>query len=184
MTSVVVVDYGAGNTRSVRSALRRLSYESILTSEPSAILDADIVVLPGVGSARSAMEQLTTAGAVTAIRERFSTQRPLVGICLGMQLALEYSEEDGGVPMLALLPGQVRRLEVGRVPRLGWQLVTPVNEAFYFAHSYFADTPCATGFSDEVTAIVESDSFIGMQFHPEKSGDVGLRLLEQCLTRA
>ena len=101
-----------------------------------------------------------------------------------MQLALDRSEEDGGVDGLGLIPGEVRRLSGGRVPRLGWQLVTPVNEAFYFAHSYFADTPCATGFSDEVTAIVESGAFIGLQFHPEKSGDAGLRLLEQCLTRA
>lgn len=108
----------------------------------------------------------------------------MVGICLGMQLALERSEEDGGVEGLGLIPGTVRRLSEGRVPRLGWQLVTPTNEAFYFAHSYFADTKHATGFSDGVTAIVESGSFIGVQFHPEKSGDAGLRMLEQCLTRA
>jgi len=184
VTSVVVVDYGAGNTRSVRSALRRLLYESVLTSEPTAIRDAEIVVLPGVGSARSAMDHLASTGAVTAIRERFSAQRPIVGICLGMQLALDRSEEDGGVEGLGIIPGAVRRLPGGRVPRLGWQLVTPINEAFYFAHSYFAETPCATGFSDDVTAIVESGSFIGVQFHPEKSGDAGLRLLEQCLSRA
>lgn len=184
MISVAVVDYGAGNTRSVRSALRRLSYESLLTNSPEQISRADIVVLPGVGSAKSAMQQLQATDAVSALRDRFKSGRPIVGICLGMQLALERSEEDGGVEGLGLIPGTVRRLTEGRVPRLGWQLVTPTNEAFYFAHSYFADTHYATAFSDGVSAIVESESFIGVQFHPEKSGDAGLRMLEQCLTRA
>ena len=184
MISVAVVDYGAGNTRSVRSALRRLSYESVLTSNPDQIASADIVVLPGVGSAKSAMQQLQSTNAVSALRDRFKDGQPIVGICLGMQLALERSDEDGGVDGLGLIPGTVRRLSEGRVPRLGWQLVTPINEAFYFAHSFFADTSYATGYSDGVTAIVESGSFIGVQFHPEKSGDAGLRMLEQCLTRA
>lgn len=184
MSSVAVVDYGAGNTRSVRSALRRLGYESTLTSRPEELREAAVVLLPGVGSAKSAMQHLRQTGAVEVLQSRFRDGEPLIGICLGMQLALEYLEEDGGVEGLGLVPGTVRRLPEGRVPRLGWQLVTPLNEAFYFAHSYYADTTSATGFSDEVTAMIEADAFLGVQFHPEKSGPAGLNFLEQCLTRA
>ncbi len=184
MISVAVVDYGAGNTRSVRSALRRLGFDSTLTSDPSELLAAPLVLLPGVGSAKSAMEHLGATGAVTVLRQRFLDGAPLVGICLGMQLALEYLEEDGGVEGLGLVPGTVRRLPQGRVPRLGWQLVTPLDEAFYFAHSYYADTPAATGISDGITAVIEAGAFVGAQFHPEKSGTAGLSYLEQCLSRA
>jgi glutamine amidotransferase len=180
---VAVVDYGAGNTRSVLSALRRIGRPGVLTSSPEAVQEAEFVLLPGVGSAKSAMEHLEKTGVADAIRRRFHNDGPIVGICLGMQLACERSDEDGGVDGLALIDGAVRRIPEGRVPRLGWQLVEPLNEAFYFAHSYFADSPSATGFSDDLPAMVEFGSFIGVQFHPEKSGPAGLHLLEQCLSR-
>jgi imidazole glycerol-phosphate synthase subunit HisH len=184
VSEVVIVDYGAGNTRSVRAALGHLGHASQVRSDPAALLGADHVVLPGVGSARSAMAHLDQTGASTALRERFAQDGPVLGICLGLQLALESSEEDGGVDGLALIPGRVRRLVAGRVPRLGWAIVEPWGEAYYFAHSYVAESPDSVATSDGVCAAVRRGSFLGVQFHPEKSGAAGLDFLDQCLCLA
>ena len=184
MSEVVVVDYGAGNTHSVRAALAHLGHASLVTSEPSAVHEADYVVLPGVGSARSAMAHLRETGVAAALVERVRANGPVLGICLGLQLALESSEEDGGVTGLGLIEGEVTRLVEGRVPRLGWEIVEPWGEAYYFAHSYAANTPFATAFADGVTAAVEHGSFLGVQFHPEKSGPAGHDFLSSCLSRA
>lgn len=181
---IVVIDYGAGNTRSVRNALHRLGHTTELTSQPEAIRTASYVVLPGVGSARSAMEHLDATGASEALRERFRSGAPMLGICLGMQLAMAASEEDGGVASLGLFDGTVKRLQEDRVPRLGWVTVLPLGATFYFAHSYHADTPFGTDVADGATAIVRNGSFIGCQFHPEKSGEAGLDFLASCLSRA
>jgi glutamine amidotransferase len=178
--NTVVVDYGAGNTRSVRAALRRLGVETTLTSEPSAVASADWVILPGVGSAKSAMAQLHATGAVTALRERFAAGGPLLGICLGLQLAMTTSEEDGGIDTLHFVDGVTRKIPSGRVPRLGWSIVEPTGEAYYFAHSYYADTLAATATADGLTAEVRVGAFVGAQFHPEKSGAAGLEFLTQC----
>jgi imidazole glycerol-phosphate synthase subunit HisH len=184
VSDVVVVDYGAGNTHSVRAALARLGRSSVVTSDPVAVRDAERVILPGVGSARSAMDHLRDTGAATALAERVLANGPVLGICLGLQLALESSEEDGGVVGLGLIAGDVTRLREGRVPRLGWEIVEPWGDAFYFAHSYAANTPYATASADGVTAAVEHGSFLGVQFHPEKSGPAGLDFLSACLSRA
>ena len=184
MSEVVIVDYGAGNTRSVRAALGHLGRTSVVSSDPAAIVACDYVVLPGVGSARSAMNHLSQTGAAVALRDRFGRGAPILGICLGMQLAMESSEEDGGVEGLGLLPGRVRRLREGRVPRLGWAVVDPWGEAYYFAHSYAAQSPDEVATSDGVTVAIKRGSFFGVQFHPEKSGDAGLNFLEQCLSLA
>lgn len=181
---IVVIDYGAGNTRSVRNSLHRLGHTTALTSEPGEIRSAKYVVLPGVGSARSAMEHLDATGASEALRERFQDGGPMLGICLGMQLAMTTSEEDGGVASLGLFDGTVKRLHEDRVPRLGWVTVQPLGATFYFAHSYYADTPFGTDDADGATAIVRNGPFIGCQFHPEKSGEAGLEFLASCLTRA
>src|ERR1019366_10054432 len=141
VSEVVVVDYGAGNTHSVRAALSRLGRTSEVSSDREALLEAPFVVLPGVGSARSAMVHLHETGADVALHERFSSGGPILGICLGMQLALETTEEDGGVAGLGLLSGHVTRLTTPRVPRLGWAMVEPWNEAYYFAHSYAGESP-------------------------------------------
>lgn len=180
---VVVVDYGAGNTRSVRAALSHLGYESVVTSEPKEIRGAEFVILPGVGSARSAMAHLEATAAAKALRKRFSDGGATLGICLGMQLALEQSEEDGGVTGLGLMEGDVVRLREGRVPRLGWSVVEPWGEAFYFAHSYGARSEHTIASVDGVTVAVRSGPFLGVQFHPEKSGPAGRSFLEQCLSR-
>jgi glutamine amidotransferase len=184
VSDVVVVDYGAGNTRSVRAALAHLDRSSIVTSATSAIRDADFVVLPGVGSAKSAMEHLNETGVSDALRQRFSEGRATLGICLGMQLAMDSSEEDGGVEGLGLLKGDVVRLHEGRVPRLGWSIVEPWGDAYYFAHSYAVRSLDAVASVDNVTVAVRRDSFLGVQFHPEKSGPAGLAFLDQCLSLA
>lgn len=182
MSDVIVVDYGAGNTRSVRAALRRLGHASVVSSDASAIRGADFVVLPGVGSARSAMQHLDDTGASNALRQRFSDGLSTLGICLGMQLAMESSEEDGGVKGLGLLEGDVVRLSEGRVPRLGWSIVEPWGRAYYFAHSYAVRSTDTVANVEGVTVAVRRESFLGVQFHPEKSGPAGLEFLDQCLS--
>lgn len=185
---VAVCDYGAGNVRSVLAALRRLGADAESTRDSPEVLAADLAVLPGVGSAASAMAGLRATGLDDALRERVAAGGPTLGICLGLQLALEESEEDGGVPGLGLLPGRAERLREGRVPRMGWARVEPWDEDFYFAHSYVAETPAAVARSEGVVAAAESGSFLGVQFHPEKSGAAGARFLDQqlarCLSRA
>jgi imidazole glycerol-phosphate synthase subunit HisH len=184
VSDVVVVDYGAGNTRSVRAALSRLGLSSEVTSDPAAVAGADLVVLPGVGSARSAMEHLDASGASDALRGRVAAGGPLLGICLGLQLAVDASEEDGGVAGLGLLAGEVRRIDAERVPRIGWARVEPWGETYFFAHSFAVTSRDAVATSEGVTAAVARGSFLGVQFHPEKSGPAGLAFLESCLSRA
>jgi glutamine amidotransferase len=198
---VAVCDYGAGNVRSVLASLQRLGVEADSTRDPSDVLAADLAVLPGVGSAASAMAGLRASGLDDALRARVSARGPTLGICLGLQLALEESEEDGGVEGLGLLPGRAVRIREGRVPRIGWAPVEldcaqnrnplariPVardpyrGDTFYFAHSYAAETPAATSHSEGVVAAAEAGSFLGVQFHPEKSGAAGARFLARCLS--
>ena len=177
MTTVAIARYGAGNVRSVELAMRRLGAELVDDLER-----ADLAVLPGVGSARSAMDGL--GDAVGVLRERHAAGRPILGICLGLQLALDESEEDGGVPGLGIVPGRAVRLEAERVPRIGWAPVEPGGDAYWFAHSYEAVTDATVAMSEGHAAIVEHGAFTGVQFHPEKSGPAGQRFLERCLSRA
>jgi imidazole glycerol-phosphate synthase subunit HisH len=186
---VSVCDYRAGNIRSVEIAMRRLGAELV-----DDVAAADLAVLPGVGSARSAMDELRRQGLDEALRTRVDEGRAILGICLGLQLALEFSEEDGGVEGLGILPGRSVRLTEGRIPRMGWAAVSRDGDvqpshaetsdrpaAYYFAHSYAAETPCATAWSEGIVAEVRSGSFLGVQFHPEKSGAAGARYLDGVL---
>ena len=173
--NVAICGYGAGNVRSVEIAFRRLGAAVV-----SAVADADLAVLPGVGSARAAMAGLRERGHDAALRDRFANGAPILGICLGLQLALDWTEEDGGVDGLRLVPGRALRLRAGRVPRIGWADVDD-RGAFYFAHSYAAETEHATASSEGVVAEVRLGSFLGCQFHPEKSGELGARYLEEAL---
>jgi glutamine amidotransferase len=181
--NVAVCAYGAGNVRSVLAAFGRLGVDARVTSSPADVAAADLAVLPGVGSAASAMTGLRERGLDDALRDRVAAGGQTLGICLGLQLALEESEEDGGVAGLGILPGRAVRIEGGRVPRIGWAQVEPGGEAFYFAHSYAAETPAATASSEGIVAIAQTGSFLGVQFHPEKSGAAGARMLERCLSR-
>jgi glutamine amidotransferase len=151
------------------------------------VATADLAVLPGVGSARSAMAELRARGHDEALAARVESGQPVLGICLGLQLALDWTDEDGGIAGLGLLPGRAERLQEGRVPRMGWAQVDE-RGAFYFAHSYAAQTPCATAWSEGVVAEARAGSFTGVQFHPEKSGPAGARYLaeviEACLSPA
>jgi imidazole glycerol phosphate synthase glutamine amidotransferase subunit len=173
---VAIAEYGAGNVRSVALALRRLGAEVV-----DDVAGADLAVLPGVGSARTALAGLRASGHDEALCARIEAGQPVLGICLGLQLALEWSEEDGGVAGLGLLPGRAVRLREGRVPRMGWSPVDPLGEAFYFAHSYACETAHATAWSEGVVAEARAGSFVGCQFHPEKSGAAGARYLARVL---
>lgn len=174
---VALCRYGAGNVRSVELAFERLGARLV-----DDVAGADLAVIPGVGSARLAMAGLRKRGLDVVLRERVRAGGAVLGICLGLQLALEETEEDGGVGGLGLVPGRAVRLLRGRVPRIGWARVGD-RGTFYFAHSYAAETPAATAFSEGVVAEVRHGSFTGVQFHPEKSGPAGARYLESCLSR-
>ncbi len=171
---VAVCDYRAGNIRSVEIAMRRLGAELVADVET-----CDLAILPGVGSARSAMDELRRQGLDAVLRQRVAAGRAVLGICLGLQLALEWTEEDGGVEGLGLLSGRSVRLRGERVPRMGWAEVE--GTAYYFAHSYAAETPRATAWSEGIVAEARSGSFLGVQFHPEKSGAAGARYLDRVL---
>ncbi len=176
--NVAICEYGAGNVRSVTLAFERLGVRRTEDVE-----NADLAVLPGVGSAAAALRGLRARGLDDALRSRVAADRPVLGVCLGLQLALGETEEDGGVEGLGILPGRAVRLREGRVPRIGWAEVEPEGGAFYFAHSYAAETPYATATSEGIVAAARLGSFTGVQFHPEKSGAAGARFLESlCLS--
>jgi imidazole glycerol phosphate synthase glutamine amidotransferase subunit len=179
---VAVCDYGAGNVRSVLAAFARLDADVCIADTPHAIATADLAVLPGVGSAGSAMAVLQERGLDEALSARVADGGATLGICLGLQLALDRSDEDGGVQGLGLVPGRAVLLREGRVPRIGWAKVEPGGEAYYFAHSYTAETPTASATSEGIVAEARLDSFVGVQFHPEKSGAAGARFLKRCLS--
>lgn len=182
--NVSICAYGAGNIRSVELAFRRLGASTSIAEEPEALRDADLAVLPGVGSAGSAMSGLRSRGLDVALRERAATGGRILGICLGLQLALDETEEDGGIAGLGLAPGRAVRLREGRVPRIGWAPLDPAGETYWYAHSYAAETPAATATSEGLAVVVEHGTFTGVQFHPEKSGAAGARFLARCLSRA
>jgi glutamine amidotransferase len=175
---VAICKYGAGNVRSVELAFERLGASLI-----DDVVAADLAVLPGVGAARTAMAGLRDRGQDEALCARVTAGRPVLGICLGLQLALDWTDEDDGVAGLGLAPGRAVRIEHGRVPRMGWATVGDLG-ALYFAHSYAAVSPCATAWSEGLVAELRSGSFIGCQFHPEKSGAAGAAYLSGVLEEA
>jgi len=191
---IAIVDYGMGNLHSVSKAVERLGYEALVTSDREAILGASGVILPGVGAFGDAMEQLRRTELDAAVKAYAATGRPLLGICLGMQLLFSESEEHGRHRGLDLLPGSVRRLDVGlKIPHMGWNRLRPEREDpilegigdgyAYFVHSYHVipgrreDVLATTDYGTTVTAVVGRGRLYGMQFHPEKSGADGMRLL-------
>jgi imidazole glycerol-phosphate synthase subunit HisH len=191
---VVLADYGAGNLRSVWSALRRAGVEPEVSSDPAAVLDAPLAVVAGVGNAASAARELDARGLGDALRERAALGRPVLGICLGLQLLFDESEEGGRG--LGLLLGRVERLRAHRVPHMGWNTLATRGESrlvagldgadVYFAHSYACvpDGPVAVAevaHDGPVVAAVEHGSLAGAQFHPERSAAAGARFLENAL---
>lgn len=193
---IAIVDYGAGNLRSVELALARLGVHTRVTADPDMLALADGLILPGVGAFSDAMAALGRSGTIPAVLEAVGAGRPLLGICLGMQLLLDGSEEGPGVPGLGLIPGEVRRLPgCGlKIPHMGWNSLTPAKPSplfkglpeepyVYFVHSYAckaadpADVLAVTDYGVPFHAAVQRGRILGFQFHPEKSGDVGQKLL-------
>ena len=197
--NLIVVDYGAGNLRSVSIALARLGFDPLVTSEPEAVDSADVVILPGVGAAADTMSNLARRRLVEPIREYIASGRPFLGICMGLQVLFSVSEEGGEHPCLDILQGRVRRLPDGlNVPQMGWNRMHqrcshPIFDGiadgafFYFVHSYYAhpEDPSVvigeTEYGVTFPAVVAKDNIVATQFHPEKSAESGLRLYENFL---
>ena len=196
---IAIVDYGVGNLFSLRSSLAKLGLEAAVTADPGVIRKADRLILPGVGAFADAMEKLEATGLVPVLQEEAKT-KPLLGICLGMQLLFERSYEYGTHAGLGLIPGEVCPLEPDltdkslKVPQIGWNALHIVREDplfryiqegeyVYYVHSYYAkhcaeSTLAVSEYSIPVTGAVRYGKVYGTQFHPEKSGDTGLRILK------
>ncbi len=196
---IAIIDYGVGNLFSLHASFKKLGADTIVTGDPDLIRSADRVILPGVGAYGDAAEKLRATGLDDVVREIASDGKPLLGICLGMQLLFEYGTEFGRHDGLGLLKGHVKTMrdDIGdalKLPQIGWNALDIVknNKLFaqincgdyvYFVHSYHAvgcdDSLIATTeYGTKITAAVANDNIYGCQFHPEKSGEVGLRILK------
>lgn len=192
--SIAIIDYGMGNLHSVEKAVERLGFETKVTADHDAIVGSDGVILPGVGAFGDAMELIRGTGLDRTIAETAASGKPLLGICLGMQLLFTESEEHGRHEGLNLLPGRAVRFRGDfKVPHMGWNRLALLKEDpifagmdgghAYFVHSYKvipeqrSDLLATADYYGEVSAIVGRGNVYGMQFHPEKSGDVGMKLL-------
>jgi glutamine amidotransferase len=193
--NIVVIDYQSGNLRSVAKALESVGVTPLVTGDPARLESADGLILPGVGSGPAAMAALRERGLVEPLRRFAASGRPFLGVCLGLQLLLERTEE-GNAPCLGILRGQVRRLPAGlKVPHMGWNGVQfrkphplfrgiPQDTHFYFVHSYYADpvdqegVAGVTEYGIPFCSVYARDNLVATQFHPEKSGLLGLRVYE------
>ncbi len=194
--NIVIIDTGCANLSSVRMAIERLGVSVQVSKEAEVIRRADKLILPGVGTAKAAMHNLNERGLVDLIRE---AKQPLLGFCLGMQMLAEASEEHMGgeqdIACLGIVPGKVKLMQVGalRLPHMGWNQIEhdgshplfagiPSGSYFYFVHSYALEVTAATlarcDYGGPFTAVVGKDNFFGAQFHPERSGKAGARLIQ------
>ena len=199
---IAIVDYGAGNLRSVEKALIRSGIDAVVTADPETVADSNGVVLPGAGAFREAISNLEARGLADAIRESVAAGRPYLGLCLGLQLLFDEGDEHGLTPGLGILRGRVERFpergadgETLRIPHIGWNTVRfegdhpmlaklPAEDAFYFVHS-FRVIPTEPGitvgsvhYGERFTAVAAKDNVFAVQFHPEKSQSAGRRLLD------
>jgi glutamine amidotransferase len=200
MSDVVIVDYGAGNLRSVARAVAHAGFDATVTAEARAVEGARALIVPGVGAAELTMANLRAAGLDGPILEYIESGRPMLGVCMGMQALFEVSEEGGTHDCLGVLGGRLVRFPQGMtVPHMGWNTVhlershpvfegVPDNSFFYFVHSYYpqpSDPDCVIATSDyegiAFSAVVGEGNLIATQFHPEKSGAHGLKLYENFL---
>lgn len=188
MSTIQVIDYGAGNLRSVVSALARLGVTSRLVHAAADLDTAAPLILPGVGAAGRAMESLSASGLAARIPD---CTAPVLGICLGMQLMAEFSEEDD-VATLGIFPGRVRKIKTTqKLPHMGWNFVEwhdgqQPSAWFYFAHSYCMETDpqyilASCDYDEKIPVVVRRNNFWGIQCHPEKSGPFGMKVLENFL---
>ncbi len=200
---IAIVDYRAGNLTSVARALQYLNVPCVITDRADELRRADRVIFPGVGAAGEAMRNIEEKGLAGCIREVYEAGTPLLGICLGTQVIFEYSEEDNRTPCLGIIPGGVKRFPEGmsekgdplKIPHMGWNRVAfmgdhplfagiPGNAEFYFVHSYYpapsesSDIAGETDYGIRFASAVARRNLVAVQFHPEKSGRFGLKILE------
>lgn len=195
---ISIIDYDAGNIMSVEKAIRHLGEDLVITNDPDRILSSDKVILPGVGAFGDAMDKIRKAGMDRVIYDVVDKKIPFIGICLGLQLMFESSQEAPGVPGLGLLEGRILRIpekEGLKIPHMGWNSLTyrkdsrlfqglPEEPYVYFVHSYYLeaknkeDVAATTCYSTLIHAAVEHENIFACQFHPEKSGAVGLQILD------
>lgn len=193
---IAIIDYGAGNLRSVVNAISRLGYQAEVTSRPAEVLKAQAVILPGVGAAADTMANLRQQGLDSPIRQFIAGGKPFLGVCIGMQVLFSGTEEGGNHQCLGIVPGAVRRFVPGlKIPHMGWNQVKqkishPVFEGiadganFYFVHSYYIEpddkalVAGETEYGIPFCSVVARDNLIATQFHPEKSGEVGLKIYD------
>ncbi|MBI5285088.1 MAG: imidazole glycerol phosphate synthase subunit HisH [Chloroflexi bacterium] len=198
---MVVIDYGAGNLRSVSRAVAHVGHEPSVTSDPHDVAAADAVILPGVGAAADTMRNLREHGMVEPVREYIASGRPFFGVCMGQQALLSVSEEGGEHPCLDIISGRVKKLPGGqKVPHMGWNQVRqktahpifdeiPDDSYFYFVHSYYPepeDESVVIGETDygvTFASVLARDNIVATQFHPEKSGEMGLRMYRNFLAQ-
>lgn len=199
MSDIVIIDCGIGNTASVANMFRRVGHEVLVSADTDEVLSADKLVLPGVGAFDYAMHQLDKLGLAAAIGEVAEKATPILGICLGMQLLFERSEE-GQLPGLGLVPGYVKRFSFEddklKIPHMGWNIVCPTRNSslftdneqelrFYHVHSYHAvcesndDVTAVTHYGYDFTSAIERNNVMGVQFHPEKSHRFGMDLIKE-----
>ena len=199
--NIVVIDYESGNLRSVARAVEKAGVVACVTSDPAMLSSADAVILPGVGSGPAAMSALNARGLVEPLLGYIASGRPFLGVCLGLQLLLEATDE-GDADCIGLVPGRVRRLPDGmKVPHMGWNTVRfqtehplwagiPQDSHFYFVHSYYADptqrdnVAGVTEYGVPFCSVYARDNVVATQFHPEKSGVNGLRIYANFVSQA
>ncbi|MBQ6229635.1 MAG: imidazole glycerol phosphate synthase subunit HisH [Eubacterium sp.] len=195
---IAIIDYDAGNIKSVEKALQYLGCEAVITRDKDVIMNADHVILPGVGAFGDAMKKLRDYDLETVIKDYVATGKPFLGICLGLQLLFRESEETPGVTGLDLIPGKIKRIpdaEGLKIPQIGWNSleIAPDKKLYkgvkqgsfvYFVHSYYLecededDVAATTFYSTKIHASVEHGNIYACQFHPEKSSEVGLTILK------
>jgi len=196
---IAIIDYGAGNLRSVAHAIARLGYKAKVSTVPEEIINAKVVILPGVGAAGAMMASLEKLGLVAAIKQVIAEDRPFFGVCLGLQVLLSATEEGGFQKCLGIIPGTARKLPPTlKVPHMGWNQVQqrmkhpifegiPDDANFYFVHSYYAvpedDSVIAaeTEYGIRFCSMILRGNLVATQFHPEKSGEMGLRMYRNFL---
>jgi len=193
---IAIVDYDMGNLPSVQKAFKAVGYDTVVTADPAVIESAGGLVLPGVGAFANGMQNLTARGLISLLRRYAASGRPLLGICVGLQLMFEVGEEFGETPGLGLLKGRITRLpSTVKLPQIGWNMVEPVQASHpifegltepyyaYFVHSYAAeftdpaDVAAVTDYGRLFPAVVARENLVGIQFHPEKSSRAGLQML-------
>jgi len=199
---ITIVDYGAGNLRSVVNAITRLGYQPKITSSPTEVLSARAVILPGVGAAADTMQNLKALDMVEPIRQFITEGHPFFGVCMGLQVLFTGTEEGGWHECLDVFPGQVRKLPAGlKIPHMGWNQVKqqgfhpvfadiPDKANFYFVHSYYVEpddkslVAGETEYGIPFCSVIARGSLVATQFHPEKSGEFGLRMYDNFIKMA